>query len=108
VPATPTDSAGMKNYYQQSTVSSWFKSFGNHTAQLAFGAEYNYSNQLFIRAGYYNEDANQGGRKYFTTGLGLAYDNVGLNVSYIIPSGSSITPNPLSNTLRFGLTFGIK
>lgn len=107
VPAAP-DSAGMQDYYQQSVVSSWFKSFGNHNAQVSVGAEYNYDNTLFVRAGYYNEDANQGGRKYFTAGLGITYSNVGVNVSYVIPTGSSINPNPLSNTLRFGLVFNVK
>jgi len=28
-----------------------------------------------------------------------------LNASYLVPSGSGITRNPLSNTLRFSLIF---
>jgi len=31
----------------------------------------------------------------------------GLNVSYIIPSGSGVNQNPLSSTLRFGLVFDL-
>jgi hypothetical protein len=31
----------------------------------------------------------------------------GLNVSYIVPSGSGINQNPLSNTLRFSLLFDL-
>jgi len=31
----------------------------------------------------------------------------GLNFSYLIPSGSGINRNPLSNTLRFSLIFNL-
>jgi hypothetical protein len=30
---------------------------------------------------------------------------IGLNLAYIFPSGSGISRNPLSNTLRFSLMF---
>jgi hypothetical protein len=32
---------------------------------------------------------------------------MGLNFSYLVPSGSGTNRNPLSNTLRFGLTFDL-
>jgi hypothetical protein len=31
----------------------------------------------------------------------------GLNFSYLIPSGSGVNRNPLSNTLRFSLLFNL-
>ncbi len=40
-------------------------------------------------------------------GVGLKYNMLGLNFSYLIPSGSGITRNPLSNTIRFGFVFDL-
>jgi len=69
------------------------------------GAEYWYNNQFAFRAGYYYEDETKGGRQYFTLGAGIKYNMFGLNFSYLIPSGSGVNRNPLSNTLRFSLIF---
>ena len=66
-----------------------------------------YNDQFALRAGYFYEDKTKGNRKYFTVGAGLKYNVIGLNFSYLIPSGNGVTRNPLSNTLRFGLTFDI-
>jgi hypothetical protein len=30
-----------------------------------------------------------------------------LNFSYLVPSGNGVTRNPLSNTIRFGLSFDL-
>lgn len=107
--------AKVNDYRNQSVVASWFNSFndgGNFTNelkefQLSFGAEFVYQNQFALRAGYFYEDKDKGNRKYFTAGAGLKYNVIGINFSYIVPSGSGITRNPLSNTLRFGLTFDL-
>jgi hypothetical protein len=40
-------------------------------------------------------------------GAGLKYNNMGLNFSYLLPSGSGVNRNPLSNTLRFSLVFNM-
>ncbi len=90
-------------------VSSWFKSFSGNfeTVTASIGAEYTYNDQFAFRLGYFYENANEGGRQYFTLGVGLKYNMLGLNFSYLIPSGSGITRNPLSNTIRFGLTFDL-
>ena len=71
------------------------------------GAEYTYNDQFAFRLGYFYESKEQGGRQYFTMGVGLKYNMLGLNFSYLIPSGSGITRNPLSNTIRFGLVFDL-
>jgi len=113
VPTFPTsgDSAAVSNYHNQSIVSSWFKSFSGSdqlkSVQASIGAEYGYMDQFFFRAGYYYEDATRGGRKYFSVGAGVKYNVMGLNFSYLVPSGSGTNRNPLSNTLRFGLTFDL-
>jgi hypothetical protein len=117
VPAPPTPVNGadtvsqeaLNEYYSQSVVSSWFKSFTGqfNTINASIGAEYTYNDQFMFRLGYFYESKDQGGRQYFTMGVGLKYNMLGLNFSYLIPSGSGITRNPLSNTIRFGLTFDL-
>ena len=109
-----TDSASQSNYRTKTVISSWFSSLGDAPGgvkeeikefQASVGAEYWYNNQFALRAGYFYEDKTKGNRKYFTLGAGLKYNVFGLNFSYIIPSGSGINQNPLSNTLRFGIVF---
>ncbi len=72
---------------------------------ISVGGEYWYQQQFALRAGYFYENKNNGDRQYFTCGLGVKYNVFGLNFSYLVPSGSGIARNPLSNTLRFSLTF---
>jgi hypothetical protein len=116
VPTPPAsdDSSGWDKYYSQGVVQSWFTSFtdapGGMSEELkefyfSLGAEYWYNNQFAFRAGYYYEDETKGGRQYFTLGAGIKYNMFGLNFSYLIPSGSGVNRNPLSNTLRFSLIF---
>jgi len=114
VPAPPadlSDSAAVANYHNKGLVGSWFNSFSGpnqlKTLQASIGAEYSYQDQFFFRAGYYYEDRGQGDRKYFSVGVGLNYNVMGLNFSYLVPSGNGTTRNPLSNTLRFGLSFNL-
>jgi hypothetical protein len=104
-----TYAAALQEYYSQSVVSSWFKSFDGqwNTVNASIGAEYTYMDQFSFRLGYFYESQDQGGRQYFTMGIGLKYNMLGLNFSYLIPSGSGITRNPLSNTIRFGLIFDL-
>ena len=45
--------------------------------------------------------------KFFTLGAGLKYNTYALNFSYLLPSGSGVSRNPLSNTLRFSLMFDL-
>ncbi len=96
----------------QSPVSSLFSSFGDaqggageelRELTYSIGAEYWYSQQFAVRAGYFHEDQTKGGRKYLTAGLGLKYNIFGLNFSYLIPTSNQ--RNPLDNTLRFSLLF---
>ncbi len=109
VPVAPTDPTALADYYNKSIVNSWFSSFSgeNQFKSLMFdiGAEYSYQDQFFLRMGYYYEDPTKGDLKYFSTGIGLRYNVMELNFSYLVPSGSGTNRNPLSNTLRFGLMF---
>ncbi|MBX2940090.1 MAG: type IX secretion system outer membrane channel protein PorV [Ferruginibacter sp.] len=118
VPTPPSlgDSAGLADYRDQGVVSSWFKSFSDGKGDgeelkeitMAIGGEFTYKDQFSFRAGYFYEDINKGNRRFFTLGAGLKYNMIGLNVSYLLPSGTGLNRNPLSNTLRFGLSFDIK
>jgi opacity protein-like surface antigen len=103
VPASPVDSMSAQKYYAYTIVNSWFKSFSNTAYGFSGGAEYNYNDQLFLRAGYYWEDKSRGGLHYLTAGIGIRYSMFGLNFSYLVPSGNGVGRNPLSNTFRFGL-----
>lgn len=69
------------------------------------GAEYWYNNIFSVRAGYFNETALKGNRKYVTVGAALRYSVFGLDVSYLIPTASVAGSNPLEHTLRFNLTY---
>lgn len=69
----------------------------------SFGLEYWYDKQFAVRAGYFNEHASKGNRKFLTVGLGLKYNVFGLDLSYLVPTTNQ--QNPLDNTLRFTLIF---
>ncbi|MEP6514167.1 MAG: type IX secretion system outer membrane channel protein PorV [Parafilimonas sp.] len=110
VPSYPigdTSPTAVPDYYNSSVFSSWFKSFSNNAYTFSAGAEYTYNDQFIVRAGYFFEPKDQGGRQFFTAGVGLKYNVFGFNFSYLAPSGSGITRNPLSNTLRFGILFDL-
>jgi hypothetical protein len=67
---------------------------------LSPGIEYWY-NQLFaLRAGYFYQNANQGGEHYLTLGVGFKYSDFNFDFSYLAASQQN---SPLANTLRFTL-----
>jgi hypothetical protein len=103
-----------KYHREMSVINGLFSSFGDAPGggaeefkeiNWSIGTEYAYQNQVFARAGYFYEHATKGNRKFATLGLGFKYNVFTLNLSYVVPSGSSINRNPLSNTLRFSLLF---
>lgn len=106
-----------KNYYDVSSISGIFKSFGDapgglkeelQEVQWSVGGEYVYHDKFALRAGYHHESANKGNRKYFTVGAGFKMSVFSLDAGYVIATAKS---NPLDQTLRFSLTFdmdGIK
>ena len=66
------------------------------------GIEYGYSDQFFIRAGYFNEHKTKGNRKFATFGVGVKYNIFDLSFSYLVPFEQH---HPLENVLRFTMTF---
>ena len=113
-PADPATPEQLKEYRSKSVISSWFSSFSDapngfseeiKEFQVSLGGEYVYNDQFALRAGYFLEDKTKGNRSYFSMGVGVRYNNIGLDFSYLVPSGSGVDRNPLSNTLRFSLHF---
>lgn len=86
-------------------LGSFTKAPPGYGTTVSIGGEYWYQDQFAVRAGYFYENKNNGDRQYFTCGLGVKYQIFGLNFSYLVPSGSGVARNPLSNTLRFSLMF---
>lgn len=74
---------------------------------IGTGVEYWYNNVFAVRAGYFNEAALKGNRKYVTLGAALKYNVFGLDVSYLVPVNGTYGTNPLERTLRFNLTYDI-
>ena len=106
-----------KDYYDVSSISGIFKSFGDAPGGFSeelkeiywsVGGEYVYHDQFSVRAGYHHESASKGNRKYFTVGAGFKMSVFSLDAGYVIATAKS---NPLDQTLRFTLSFdmdGIK
>ncbi|RYD89897.1 MAG: type IX secretion system outer membrane channel protein PorV, partial [Sphingobacteriales bacterium] len=68
---------------------------------LSPAVEYMYNNMFAIRAGYFYENPQKGGRHYLSTGFGLKYKDYRFDFAYIIASQQN---SPLANTLRFTLS----
>lgn len=92
-----------------SVISGIFQSFSDapggmeeelQEINVSVGAEYLYNKQFAVRAGYFHEHENKGNRKYFTAGVGLKFNMLSIDASYIIPV---VQNNPLANTVRFTL-----
>lgn len=67
---------------------------------IATGLEYWYNELFAVRAGYFFESPNKGGRQFLTFGVGLKYKFFGIDFSYL----TSLRRNsPLQNTIRFTL-----
>jgi hypothetical protein len=71
---------------------------------ISFGVEYLYGKKLALRTGYFHENINKGGRRYFTMGLGFNYKSLGFDFSYLVPQ---VQNHPLAETLRLSLAYNI-
>ncbi len=74
-----------------------------HEITYGFGLEYLYRETFAVRTGYFHEHPTKGNRRYFTMGVGLKMNMIGIDFSYLIPTQGRT--NPMSNTLRFTLLF---
>ena len=98
-----------QKYNNMSVTKAMFQSFSDAPGGMeeelqeitySLGAEYWYANQFALRAGYFHEHELKGNRKHFTAGVGLKFNMMTLDASYIIPV---VADNPLANTIRFSL-----
>jgi hypothetical protein len=118
VPTPPTSRTpeALDAYRNKSVFGSWFSSFGDapngfseelKEFQISTGMEYNYNNMFLARAGYFHEARTKGNRRFFSAGVGINYNKLGFNFSYLVPTGQGINRNPLSNTTRFSIIFDL-
>lgn len=103
----------LEDWENMSPITGIFKSFsdapGGFKEELreitwSFGAEYNYNQQFFVRAGYFYENEHKGNRQYFGLGAGFSLNVVRLDASYMLATAQT---SPLDQTLRFTLTFDL-
>jgi hypothetical protein len=71
---------------------------------IGTGLEYNYNKVFAVRTGFFYESVSKGGRQYFNFGVGLKYNIIGFDISYIAALKRN---NPLANTLRFSIRFDL-
>jgi hypothetical protein len=72
---------------------------------IATGMEYWYNDVFALRTGFFYENKNKGNRRYVDFGAGFKYNNLGIDMSYLVSvSGKN---SPLANTLRFTLRYTI-
>ena len=109
---TDLDGNGRADWLDQGPIQSAFTSFGDadgdigeelREINLSAALEYWYADQFAARAGYFFEPTSKGGRQYLTLGVGLKYNVLGLDFSYLIPT--TALRSPLENTLRLSLTY---
>lgn len=110
------DYESRQKYYDQSVISSIFKSFGDaprggkeelEEIDICAGIEYTYNDMFSARFGYHNNPENKGNLKYCTAGLGVKYQMIDISASYIFAVGNANHNTALANTVRISLGFDI-
>lgn len=66
------------------------------------GIEYWYKQFISGRLGYFYEAPAKGNRNYLTTGIGMRFEQFGLDVAYMVPFNQQQN-NALAETIRFSL-----
>ena len=115
VPTPPIgDATKFADYQKTSSIAGIFKSFGDAPGgfseelkeiRWSLGAEYNYADKFFVRAGYSYLNPTKGNLQAFTAGAGFRMSAFRIDASYLI---STISDNPLDQTLRFTLAFDME
>ena len=105
----------MTDYRQTSSVLGALQSFYDapggigeelREVSLSLGAEYWYREVFAARMGYFYEHKTKGARQYLTLGIGIKYNKMAFDLSYLVPT-SSFSTNPLANTVRVSLTLNL-
>jgi len=90
---------GSDGVLESVAYSAWTEKDSFKKIQHSIGLEYWYGSLIALRAGYFYEDANYGGRQFLTFGAGLKYYIFGIDFGYI----SANDDHPLSDTMRFSV-----
>ena len=69
---------------------------------ISSGLEYWYREIFSFRGGYFFENMDKGGRRFLTLGLGIKYNNLGIDFSYL---STPQNDHPLAETMRFSVAF---
>lgn len=72
---------------------------------ISTGIEYTHKDMFALRTGYFYENPNKGGRRFFTMGVGFKYqEKFNFDFSYLVPQ---VQNHPLGETLRLSLSYNI-
>lgn len=71
---------------------------------IGTGIEYDYNKTFAVRGGYFHESATKGNRQFFTFGVGLKYQMLQIDLSYIATVQRN---NPLANTIRYSVRLNL-
>jgi len=105
---------GIPDFKEYGSIAGMLVSFGDHANGIGgelgeiiyhLGAEYSYQKTYFLRAGFFYEPEGAGGRQFVTAGLGLKYNTLKLDFSYLLPITQQ--RSPLDNQMRVSLGFNI-
>lgn len=98
------DGESADGVFKAAFYSSWTDQSVLRRFTHSIGGEYWYTDLIALRAGYFYEDDDFGGRKFWTFGGGLRMSIIGVDFSYIY---ASVEDHPLSDTMRFSLSFAL-
>lgn len=105
---------GIPDFKEYSSISGILTSFGDNGDGISgelkefivhLGAEYAYEKTYFARAGFFYEPDAAGGRQYVTAGIGLKYNVMKLDFSYLLPITQQ--KSPLDNQMRVSVSFNV-
>jgi hypothetical protein len=98
-----TDTLFLDNGFAQVEKGSVFKE-ELREINIGSGIEYDYNKTFAVRGGYFHESATKGNRQFFTFGVGLKYQMLQIDLSYIATIQRN---NPLANTVRYSVRFNL-
>ena len=102
------------DFKEQSSIGGVFSSFSDNGDGFAgelkefivkIAAEYSYEKAYFARAGFFYEPDAAGGRQFATLGLGVKYNTMKIDFSYLLPITQQ--RSPLDNQMRVSLAFNL-
>ena len=105
---------GTPDFKEYGSIAGILTSFGDHGDGIGgelsefithIGAEYAYQKTYFLRAGFFYEPEGAGGRQFVTAGLGLKYNSMRLDFSYLLPITQQ--RSPLDNQMRVSIGFNV-